>query len=1034
MDAFDWGKIKNGFSGFEKLAVRFVNDQFSVSRPWTQTKKTRDGNRDAYTIVLGYQAYPAKEEQWWMEAKYSTAVQKLTRYKLDATIVSAILNGNVSKVIFVTNILVGAKTVQDIRTALKKAVNCKDVSFCTNYTLEFLLRQNPEVLLEFFEGTAFRFNFPDLFITEEPEFYSKIDRGLTFREPLHILQRNQQYSACFSVFSAKKCVRKIRTKKDIQGLTLLSRAQLSLHPGENHICISFRLERDYKGGNGTNEHSAPVFLLGDAQLLPKYAEVVDGTEITIRIKSQEQIREEIDTLFTEFQLRNQLFLYCIRGVSGSGKTYLLKQIAQRFSEKREPLFYADFTSSSVENSRILLDMVLFILFPYLDPETVDIDYINGLTGCYVSSFVRELIINRKSLDTLNQLFAALHNEDALFPVQLSINARYVFLDNLQCLNEAAKNFLLYLLLNAKNCDLPVVFILSGQPDFFAGEFELVYQRIAMQIRECALTAHDIEEYLQTCGFLRFHPDHNTFRDLFPNLIELFLFAQYLNDLGHEVSGLDEFLLACKSFCSTKLLEQCILDRFNQVLTGQEPLRALCDNIYWSESGVSLATQDAEVIQNTKKLLKAGLIQYDDDNRAIPYHDIYKNCYRKHFSRPKSFPPEKETPLEAMCGALWKETDRVQLWRIAGAIADMLEQHKFYSAMYVLEGSFRRGNLEALRIRLGTQIYYTLYMCYALAATNVSTVQSGRELFQLIRNETKDSGDPILLDVCESATWELLNSLYEWLEFDQASICANQLIDVICRLQLLGRRETKLKKCIRYHDAEVIRTLVESEQNFPAAEENFILRSQAALDYGFQYRYQTFKVRYGLTLATRNIQQACALMSECMRDLEKSRGQEDRYYLWAGFALHYLKLVQKNDSRELSQALDFHGRLKKNFYNDYRKKIFGLASFYYCVRQVELGNHLLFQEVRFERDLRPRQKAFYFETVALYESLYGSLDEAQNALHKAEEIFAQLPDYLVIIRHNLRLLDNCQVRPQSAKFYCGGELEDHIYYADPRSAW
>ena len=329
MDAFDWGKIKNGFSGFEKLAVRFVNDQFSVSRPWTQTKKTRDGNRDAYTIVLGYQAYPAKEEQWWMEAKYSTAVQKLTRYKLDATIVSAILNGNVSKVIFVTNILVGAKTVQDIRTALKKAVNCKDVSFCTKYTLEFWLRQNPEVLLEFFEGTAFRFNFPDLFITEEPEFYSKIDRGLTFREPLHILQRNQQYSACFSVFSAKKCVRKIRTKKDIQGLTLLSRAQLSLHPGENHICISFRLERDYKGGNGTNEHSAPVFLLGDAQLLPKYAEVVDGTEITIRIKSQEQIREEIDTLFTEFQRRNQLFLYCIRGVSGSGKSSLIDEVLYR---------------------------------------------------------------------------------------------------------------------------------------------------------------------------------------------------------------------------------------------------------------------------------------------------------------------------------------------------------------------------------------------------------------------------------------------------------------------------------------------------------------------------------------------------------------------------------------------------------------------------------------------------------------------------------------------------------------------------------
>lgn len=98
MEAFDWGKIKNGFSGFENLAVRFVNSQFPASRPWEQTKKTRDGNKDAYTIVLGYQPYPAKEEQWWMEAKYSTVIQQLPRYRLDATVVSAILSGNVSNI------------------------------------------------------------------------------------------------------------------------------------------------------------------------------------------------------------------------------------------------------------------------------------------------------------------------------------------------------------------------------------------------------------------------------------------------------------------------------------------------------------------------------------------------------------------------------------------------------------------------------------------------------------------------------------------------------------------------------------------------------------------------------------------------------------------------------------------------------------------------------------------------------------------------------------------------------------------------
>ena len=149
---------------------------------------------------------------------------------------------------------------------------------------------------------------------------------------------------------------------------------------------------------------------------------------------------------------------------------------------------------------------------------------------------------------------------------------------------------------------------------------------------------------------------------------------------------------------------------------------------------------------------------------------------------------------------------------------------------------------------------------------------------------------------------------------------------------------------------------------------------------------------------------------------------------------YLKLVQEGDPNELLQVTHFHKALKKNFYNDYRKKLFGLAAFYYCIHQENLGNHLLFQEVGFERDLRPRQKAFYYETVALYEYLYGSLDEARNALYIAAEIFAKLPDYVAIIRHNLHLLGTSTKRPKFAKFYCGGNMEDDIYYADPRSAW
>lgn len=57
-----------------------------------------------------------------MEAKYSAeATQEnsiISRYRLDATIVSAILSRNISKIIFVTNLEIASKTIADIRKAL----------------------------------------------------------------------------------------------------------------------------------------------------------------------------------------------------------------------------------------------------------------------------------------------------------------------------------------------------------------------------------------------------------------------------------------------------------------------------------------------------------------------------------------------------------------------------------------------------------------------------------------------------------------------------------------------------------------------------------------------------------------------------------------------------------------------------------------------------------------------------------------------------------------------------------------------------
>ena len=144
-----WAEIKDSFRGFERLALLFVKTNFE-NPTWEKTSETRDGNKDGIAYVFGYQSTEGGKSQWWMEAKYSTERTIVTRYRLDATIVSAILQGNVKKVIFVTNIDIRAKTIIDIRKALSKATACHDVKFCTKPVLEDWLCNNIDIYNNFF--------------------------------------------------------------------------------------------------------------------------------------------------------------------------------------------------------------------------------------------------------------------------------------------------------------------------------------------------------------------------------------------------------------------------------------------------------------------------------------------------------------------------------------------------------------------------------------------------------------------------------------------------------------------------------------------------------------------------------------------------------------------------------------------------------------------------------------------------------------------------------------------------------------------
>ena len=85
MYGIEWSKIKNGAVGFENLAREYVKDQYEFFHgKWEKTPQTHDGNKDAYTIIIGFNPDLIDDEVWWMEAKYSNGKKNSLPYLLCA--------------------------------------------------------------------------------------------------------------------------------------------------------------------------------------------------------------------------------------------------------------------------------------------------------------------------------------------------------------------------------------------------------------------------------------------------------------------------------------------------------------------------------------------------------------------------------------------------------------------------------------------------------------------------------------------------------------------------------------------------------------------------------------------------------------------------------------------------------------------------------------------------------------------------------------------------------------------------------------
>lgn len=1031
----EWEKIKDGFAGFEKLACKYVESNFP-NPTWQPTPPTRDGNKDAVAVFFGYKDNQFNAEQWWMEAKYSSSVDKLSRYRLDATIVSAILEKKVSKVIFVTNTIINAKTINDIRNALYSSIHCNDVSFCTKYSLEYWLIKNINIYKDYFDVPSnikeSDIEQPDQFVISEIEYYSEISNIFSFKEPLRELHIGEKYFGYFEIFSCFAQKVSLKPHCEMKGITIIDNDDIQLNCGETFVKFAFYIE-EYNFVMQGNTYS-PIFILNDIEIpSSKYIVPIRKENFTFNLVSQKNLIQELGNQYRQFEKTEKYYFNFIEGISGSGKSHILESFLKEFISPTQEIFFAEFTDSPKNNNEILIYLLLFVLFPFINPADIDNEYLKKIENNCVGNSVLDLVSKKDDFDNLAKTMSNYQIDDCIFPRKININKRIIVLDDLQKLTKYEANFLSVIIADLQRHNLPIFALLSSQPSYYLRQsYKTIKEYCIIKHYNYSLGLNDIFRSLPDSRKNNFYLNQELSYSMEFNVIEIFLFAKYILDNQIFLNNIHDFIEICKIFQRTSILESYIIKQFNDFFHVNPQCRNICDSIYWASEPrkINLYANNNEITL----LLANGFIKYNYDSCLMPINDIYKLYYCNHFKTVAFNENEyKENSIELTKYRLNHEADNNLLLQEVSKIFELANNQKFYSISFILQDIFETSKKENLKNRLDKITYYKLYFIYALSATQQSVDRTGYDIFLELGDEIRDVTIPEIIELSISTDWDLAIGDYERLRYTQAFERMKLIIKSILKLIRIKKDSKGLMHYSKYYDVLMLDTLIKANKDEISARKLYLYRISLMENYGLTYRSKSFQVRFALTLCTKGISECLNILERCSLYFQQEYGSEDKYYLWANYHFNYFFMIYNKKPELIDKVIKFHNSLKKNFYLNYRQRINGLASYFYYIGEIANGNKYLLLESSFFNELPTRQVAFHYATVALHEVLVGNAKEAKKALQQVISMFDGLPNYQHIAIHNLNILEKSP-NISEIEYWFGGNMDPDIYYIDSRCSW
>lgn len=1025
-----WGKIEEGFRGFEKLALLFVETQFP-NPSWKRTGETRDGNTDAIAYVFGYQSNERQKTQWWMEAKYSTEQTLVTRYRLDATIVSAILAGDVKKVIFVTNIAIRAKTIIDIRNALTKATPCHDIQFCTRPILENWLCKNKSIYQKFFPPLTsddVLEQSEDLYLTQEIDFYQRSSDSVAFAEPCKILYGNERYVGHFSVYCENNRTVTLRKNRRCRGISLCGKHTFELHPGNNPIKFEIVLSSKLPDENSF------YFLLDNVEVFPSnFIHFSSQPSVHHELPGQKGIIGNIRKTLKQFLRKNHCMYYVISATSGSGKTEMLEQLASDPVLAEEYLFYRSFSFSDTDNSLLLVDFILFLLFPYLAPDEIDANYLNRLENDHTIEQVHKLIQLRHNYNALVDFLIQECIPEDFLPHSMRINARIVYLDNVHSLSDSLFFFFKKLLIELQNRKVPIYIVITVDESTLGQERWLDFvSHCDIEVYHYQLSIEDITAVMG--GSLQV-------KETTKNLLlsgsltagELFAFAQYVSLESNVIETTEQLLAVLRIFQYSDVWGKDTSAKFIKLFEQYPECRALCDSVFFSYTPVQIPETPTPWLTS---LLENDLVRYDLYNRLIPSNEAIREIYRSRFNICMQQDNTLISNEDRLRMVLENERSPAALCQAAQEIIALSNKKQYNSVTYIgkiqLEHEAPRHILEGRM--MNRTLFLQMYFSYSHAAHMQSNVKNPREHFEQIIIRCKDSVEEQLLQICLRAQWELANSDFENIRYYKVLEDVQAGISTLKKMQKYGFFVGEINTQLKFHDFMAIKSFVESELGKVTLTAPYNLEMQDSREYGFIDRYYNTKIRFALTRIVVNIQESYYMLEEGIQYFKKHYDINHKMYLFGEFSRLYYDIVLKNNPALIGALTTIHEEMKIQQHNNYRKRNFAMATYFYWMGDIETGSRYLYSEIFMIRNLSQRAMGFYHETMALHNLRNNEPQQAIQSLQQAYEIFLSIESYAKIPEHNISVLEKTSVKKIVIQFWCGAPFLPDTYYLDLRITW